>query len=48
MQNTYWRAAGNLVVKELMYFDALYSYYRTGESLLNNDDYETLAFYSAN
>jgi hypothetical protein len=25
-----------------MYFDALYAYYQTGESLLNNDDYEEL------
>lgn len=42
LQNTYWRAAGGLVVKELMYFDALYSYYKTGASLLNNEDYENL------
>lgn len=40
--NSYWRDAGSLVVKELMYFDALYAYYKTGESLLNNDDYEEL------
>ena len=42
IQNSYWKAAGDLVVKELMYFDALYSYYQTGKSLLNNDDYEAL------
>jgi hypothetical protein len=42
VQNSYWKAAGDLVVKELMYFDALYSYYQTGSSLLNNDDYEAL------
>lgn len=42
VQNSYWKAAGDLVVKELMYFDALYSYYQTGASLLNNDDYEAL------
>ena len=40
--NNYWRQAGSLVVKELMYFDALYAYYKTGESLLNNEDYEDL------
>ena len=32
-QNSYWRAAGSLVVKELMYFDALHSYYRTWHRL---------------
>eukprot|EP00977_Amphora_coffeiformis_P011109 scaffold2657_cov89-Amphora_coffeaeformis.AAC.3 len=42
LQNTYWRQAGSLVVKELIYFDALHAHYRTGESLLNNDDYEAL------
>lgn len=42
VQNTYWRTAGSLVVKELMYFDALYHYYKTGMPLLNNDDYEEL------
>jgi hypothetical protein len=42
VQNSYWRAAGDLVVKELMYFDALYHYYRTGSPLLNDSDYETL------
>ena len=40
--NSYWRKAGSLVVKELMYFEALHAYYQTGESLLNNDDYEDL------
>ena len=42
VKNRYWRKAGSLVVKELMYFDALHTYYRTGSPLLNNDDYETL------
>jgi hypothetical protein len=41
-QNTYWRAAGSLVVKELMYFDALYAFYKTGYALLSDDDYEVL------
>lgn len=40
--NSYWRKAGSLVVKELMYFDSLHAYYQTGESLLNNEDYEEL------
>ena len=42
VQNSYWAAAGDLVVKELMYFDALYHYYQTGSPLLNDTDYETL------
>jgi hypothetical protein len=42
VQNSYWKAAGDLVVKELIYFDALYHYYRTGSSLLNDNDYEEL------
>ena len=42
VQNSYWAAAGDLVVKELMYFDALLHYYRTGSPLLNDSDYETL------
>ncbi|KAL3910449.1 MAG: hypothetical protein SGARI_002119, partial [Bacillariaceae sp.] len=42
VQNSYWQDAGGLVVKELMLFDSLYAYYQTGESILNNDDYEVL------
>jgi hypothetical protein len=42
LENSYWSEAGSLVVKELIYFDALYAYYKTGKSLLNNDDYATL------
>jgi hypothetical protein len=51
VQNSYWQTAGDLVVKELMYFDALYSHYHpttigasssTSSSLLDNDDYEAL------
>lgn len=42
VQNSYWKEAGDMVVKELMYFDALYHYYRTGEPLFNDNDYETL------
>ncbi|ACI65184.1 predicted protein [Phaeodactylum tricornutum CCAP 1055/1] len=42
VNNSYWKAAGSLVVKELIYFDALHTYYRAGTPLLNNSDYETL------
>jgi hypothetical protein len=42
IENSYWQSAGSLVVKELIYFDALYAYYKTGKSLLNNDDYKEL------
>jgi len=42
VKNTYWQTAGSLLVKELMYFDALYHYYKTGTPLLSNDDYEEL------
>lgn len=40
--NSYWREAGDLVVKELMYFDSLHSYYEDGTAVLNNADYEEL------
>ena len=42
VKNTYWKSAGDLTVKELMYFDALHFYYTTGLSLLDNDDYGEL------
>jgi hypothetical protein len=42
LDNSYWQSAGPLVVKELIYFDALYAYYKTGKSLLENDDYAEL------
>ncbi|KAL7529332.1 hypothetical protein ACHAXR_002908 [Thalassiosira sp. AJA248-18] len=41
-KNSYWRDAGDIVVKELMYFDSLHSYYKTGKAILNNDDYDEL------
>lgn len=41
-KNNYWREAGDIVVKELMYFDSLHSYYKTGKPLLKNDDYDEL------
>ena len=40
--NTLLFLLGNVGIHRLMYFDALYAYYQTGESLLNNDDYEEL------
>jgi len=42
MRNSYWKDAGDIVVKELMYFDSLHSYYKTGKPLLSNDDYDEL------
>ena len=41
-QNTYWESAGDLCVKELMYLDSLFSYYRNGVALLNDNDYSEL------
>ena len=42
MRNSYWEEAGDIVVKELMYFDSLHSYYKDGKALLNNNDYDEL------
>ena len=42
VNNSYWREAGDIVVKELMYFDSLHSYYKDGKALLNNDLYDEL------
>lgn len=42
MDNSYWASAGPLVVKELIFLDALYSYYRNKQTLLNDDDYNEL------
>lgn len=47
IDNTYWAAAGPLVVKELIYLDSLYSYYLKGQKaglglLLSDDDYAEL------
>ncbi|KAL9190029.1 hypothetical protein ACHAXT_007240 [Thalassiosira profunda] len=41
-KNSYWKEAGDIVVKELIYFDSLHSYYSTGKPLLNNDLYDEL------
>jgi len=40
--NTYWRDAGELVVKELMFLDCLHANYYDGFPLLNDDDYDEL------
>jgi hypothetical protein len=42
IKNSYWRAAGDIVVKELMYFDSLHAYYTTGKAILNDNDYDEL------
>ena len=42
LENSYWRRAGALVVKELIYLDCLQSYYSTGERLLEDEDYDEL------
>jgi len=42
VQNSYWKQAGDIVVKELMFLDALHSYYQKGSSLLNQEDYDDL------
>jgi hypothetical protein len=42
VKNSYWKEAGDIVVKELMYFDSLHSYYKTGKPILKNDDYDEL------
>lgn len=42
LDNTYWKQAGPLVVKELIFLDCLYNYYYGKRNLLNNDDYNDL------
>ena len=42
IKNSYWRDAGDIVVKELMYFDCLHSYYTTGKPLLDDKNYDEL------
>ena len=46
ISNSYWREAGPLVVKELIFLDCLYHYYRDKQQLLNDDDYEELKEHS--
>lgn len=42
MANTYWAEAGELVVKELIFFDALNSYYLKKQVLLSDSDFDEL------
>ena len=42
MSNKYWQEAGPLVVKELIFLDCLYHYYRDKQQLLDDDDYNEL------
>lgn len=42
LSNTYWKEAGKLVVKELIFLDALYSNYQKKVQLLNDDVYDEL------
>jgi hypothetical protein len=40
--NTFWYAAGELVVKELIYLDALHSNYVSKKTVLSDDDFDAL------
>ena len=42
VKNSYWQSAGDLVVKELIYFDALYHFYHANAKLLDDQDFEEL------
>lgn len=42
MENSYWAQAGPLVVKELIYLDCLFHYYRDNQQLLLDDQYSEL------
>jgi hypothetical protein len=42
MENSYWAQAGPLVVKELIYLDCLFHYYRNNQQLLLDDQYSEL------
>jgi len=42
MKNSYWKEAGPLVVKELIYLDCLNSYYYQKLKILDDDDYNDL------
>lgn len=41
-ENTFWAKAGDLVVKELIFFDCLHAYYYEKQILLSDDDYNEL------
>ena len=42
VRNRYWEAAGEVTVKELVYFDTLFHYYYQNVELLDSDDYDEL------
>jgi hypothetical protein len=42
IDNSYWKEAGPLVVKELIYLDCLQSHYFSREDLLNDADFDEL------
>ncbi|KAL7535439.1 hypothetical protein ACHAWF_005166 [Thalassiosira exigua] len=42
MGNSYWREAGDIVVKELVYFDCLHAYHEGGKPLLDDEHYDAL------
>ena len=42
INNSYWLAAGPLVVKELIFLDCLHNYYFEKRSLLEDNDYNSL------
>ena len=42
MDNSYWQGAGALVVKELIFLDCLYHYYRDNQVLLEDEMYNEL------
>ena len=42
IENSYWRQAGALVVKELIFLDSLYAYYHKKQMFLGDDEYNEL------
>ena len=41
-ENSYWKRAGPLVVKELIFLDCIHSYYYDKQSFLEDEDYNEL------
>ena len=42
LENPYWKSAGPLVVKELIFLDTLHAHYYNGFNLLNDEEYDEL------
>jgi hypothetical protein len=42
ISNSFWEEAGPLVVKELIYLDSLYAFYRNKQMFLGDDEYNSL------